>query len=204
MRYTHGFRYSGIPTPPDRGRDTGAAGRPSAPVSRPVLVRLAGSRHKGRRQSARRGASTPASKAAVMKLWRSEFGDVLVGPGPLGQIVHDSGGGVAVEAIAGPGSEEAAPSCVPRPPGRRPRPRRGCVPARLDGCQAVPHRQHSGSQVIRQQWFGCARGTSVVLYTIVGGGHTWPGADPRRGVGLTTQQVSASFEILSFFNGFRS
>ncbi len=47
---------------------------------------------------------------------------------------------------------------------------------------------------------GVRRSTAVVLYIIVGGGHTWPGADPRRAVGLTTQQVSATLGILSFFN----
>ena len=46
---------------------------------------------------------------------------------------------------------------------------------------------------------GCVRDTSVVLYTIVGGGHSWPGADPGRAPGLTTQQVSATSEVLSFF-----
>lgn len=75
--------------------------------------------------------------------------------------------------------------------------------ARLDRCGTVPRRVRSGSQVIHQQWYGCARGTSVVLYTIVGGGHTWPGADPRRAVGLTTQQVSATVGILSFFSRVR-
>jgi len=74
--------------------------------------------------------------------------------------------------------------------------------ARLDRCGASPRRVRSGSQVIRQQWYGCAHGTSVVLYTIVGGGHTWPGADPKRAVGLTTQQVSATLGILSFFSRF--
>ena len=75
--------------------------------------------------------------------------------------------------------------------------------ARLDRCRAVPRRVGSGSQVVRQQWYGCARGTSVILYTVVGGGHTWPGADPKRGVGLTTQQVSATLRVLSFFSRFR-
>jgi len=76
--------------------------------------------------------------------------------------------------------------------------------ARLDRCRGVPRRLRVGSQVIRQQWSGCARGTAVVLYIVVGGGHTWPGADPERGVGLTTQQVSASAQTLSFFDRFRS
>jgi polyhydroxybutyrate depolymerase len=76
--------------------------------------------------------------------------------------------------------------------------------ARLDQCRANPDRVVIGSQVVRQQWEGCGDGTQVVLYTIVGGGHTWPGADPTKAVGLTTQQVRATAQALSFFDGFRS
>jgi polyhydroxybutyrate depolymerase len=76
--------------------------------------------------------------------------------------------------------------------------------ARLDRCRAVPHRARLGSQVVRRQWYGCVHGTSVVLYTIVGGGHSWPGADPAEAVGLTTQQVSATARVLSFFDGIRT
>jgi polyhydroxybutyrate depolymerase len=75
--------------------------------------------------------------------------------------------------------------------------------ARLDRCRVVPLRTRIGSQVTRQQWSGCAPGTSVVLYTVVGGGHSWPGADPNEAVGLTTQQVSATAQILAFFNRHR-
>jgi polyhydroxybutyrate depolymerase len=71
--------------------------------------------------------------------------------------------------------------------------------AKLDGCRASSRRQRIGSQVIRQQWPGCASGTRVVLYTVVGGGHSWPGADPKKALGLTTEQVSATQQILSFF-----
>ena len=75
--------------------------------------------------------------------------------------------------------------------------------ARLDHCRSHPQRSHPGSQVTRQQWLGCARGTSVVLYTITGGGHSWPGADPELAVGLTTQQVSATSQVLLFFGRLR-
>jgi len=76
--------------------------------------------------------------------------------------------------------------------------------ARLDRCRMAPLAARMRSQVIRQQWSGCAPGTSVVLYTVVGGGHSWPGADPNKAVGLTTQQVSATFQILAFFNRYRN
>ncbi len=75
--------------------------------------------------------------------------------------------------------------------------------ARLDKCHGTARRRRTGSQVMIQQWDGCRSGTSVVLYTIVGGGHSWPGADPKQAVGLTTEQVSATSLMLSFFNRYR-
>ena len=57
--------------------------------------------------------------------------------------------------------------------------------------------------MILQRWDRCARRTSVELYTIVGGGHSWPGADPKEAVGLTTEQVSATTQMLSFFDRYR-
>jgi polyhydroxybutyrate depolymerase len=76
--------------------------------------------------------------------------------------------------------------------------------ARLDRCRAEPERLRIGSQVVRQQWKGCARGTAVVLYTVIGGGHSWPGADPKGAIGLTTEQVSATSQALSFFGHIRN
>jgi polyhydroxybutyrate depolymerase len=72
--------------------------------------------------------------------------------------------------------------------------------AKLDRCRAVPVSVRAGSQVSRSQWPRCTRGTSVTLYTVLGGGHDWPGADPKYGFGLTTQQISASRLIVRFFS----
>jgi polyhydroxybutyrate depolymerase len=71
--------------------------------------------------------------------------------------------------------------------------------ARLDRCSTTPATTAVGPQVLRQQWGHCARGTKVVLYRIEGGGHTWPGADPALGVGLTTQEIDASRLMVAFF-----
>jgi polyhydroxybutyrate depolymerase len=71
--------------------------------------------------------------------------------------------------------------------------------ARLDHCRTVPRRTRIGTQVVRQQWSGCAGHHSVGLYTIIGGGHSWPGADPTKAIGLTTEQISATSLVLSFF-----
>jgi polyhydroxybutyrate depolymerase len=56
-----------------------------------------------------------------------------------------------------------------------------------------------GSQVRRRTWKGCASGSAAVFYIIDGGGHTWPGAIPIPGLGLTTQQIKASAVIWKFF-----
>jgi polyhydroxybutyrate depolymerase len=71
--------------------------------------------------------------------------------------------------------------------------------ARLDRCAPTPIRSVIGTQVVRQTWRHCARGTAVVLYTILGGGHSWPGADPAQAIGLTTGQVDATATMLRFF-----
>jgi polyhydroxybutyrate depolymerase len=71
--------------------------------------------------------------------------------------------------------------------------------ARLDGCHGPVVKVQIGSQVVRQVWRSCGDRSQVMLFTIVGGGHTWPGASPTKGFGLTTQQVSATSEILTFF-----
>lgn len=47
---------------------------------------------------------------------------------------------------------------------------------------------------------GCPEGIDVVLYTIDGGGHTWPGApDDTGGVGYTTHEIDASELAWAFF-----
>jgi polyhydroxybutyrate depolymerase len=74
--------------------------------------------------------------------------------------------------------------------------------ARLDHCRPTPGTKRIGSEVNLLRWFGWADGTSVELYTIIGGGHAWPGANPKLALGFTTQQVSATKEILTFFNRF--
>jgi polyhydroxybutyrate depolymerase len=71
--------------------------------------------------------------------------------------------------------------------------------AALDGCADHPTTTSIGSEVTQSSWDGCGDAREVVLYTVIGGGHSWPGADPTRGQGLTTQQVSATDLALAFF-----
>ena len=72
--------------------------------------------------------------------------------------------------------------------------------AKLDRCRAAARVSRIGSQVTRSVWSGCQPGSAVTLYSVLGGGHTWPGADPKLGVGLTTEQVSATTQMLAFFD----
>ena len=53
--------------------------------------------------------------------------------------------------------------------------------------------------VVRQRWSGCAPGTDVTLYTVEGGTHAWPGADPRPPNAPATQEIDASALALTFF-----
>jgi polyhydroxybutyrate depolymerase len=47
----------------------------------------------------------------------------------------------------------------------------------------------------------CAQNADVVFYTIVDGGHTWPGdsSDPNSVLGYTTQQIDATRLMWNFF-----
>jgi polyhydroxybutyrate depolymerase len=72
----------------------------------------------------------------------------------------------------------------------------------LDRCSPQPVVTKVGSQVSRSQWRKCAPGTSVTFYTITGGGHSWPGANPEYGYGMTTEQISATKLILQYVNSF--
>jgi polyhydroxybutyrate depolymerase len=66
----------------------------------------------------------------------------------------------------------------------------------------LPDLVNEGSTV--EQWrYGPGSAGSVVEHLrVVGGGHTWPGAN-FSGVGNTNRDINASSEIWRFFNGFR-
>ncbi len=71
--------------------------------------------------------------------------------------------------------------------------------AQHNGCTAGPEETQLGTEVVRLDWTGCKE--PVVMYRIVGGGHTWPGAAidvPR--LGATTHQVRATDEMWKLFS----
>jgi polyhydroxybutyrate depolymerase len=68
-----------------------------------------------------------------------------------------------------------------------------------NGCKPGIVQTRLASQVVRLSWKGCA--VPVVMYRIVGGGHTWPGAAIKvKALGLTTEQVSATAEMWKLFS----
>jgi len=75
--------------------------------------------------------------------------------------------------------------------------------AQLDGCRGTPNTTRVGSEVTLTTWPRCRAHTAVNLYTIEGGGHTWPGADPAKNPTRTTQQTHATALMLNFFDHHR-
>jgi polyhydroxybutyrate depolymerase len=67
-------------------------------------------------------------------------------------------------------------------------------------CRTKPSRQPIGTEVERIAYRDCARGTNVVLYAVMGGGHTWPGSFDVPQLGHPTQDINAANLILDFFS----
>jgi len=70
-----------------------------------------------------------------------------------------------------------------------------------NGCAANPTESMVAADVSRREYAHCASDASVVLYTILGGGHTWPGGGPfpEWFVGTTTHNIDASELMWEFF-----
>ena len=76
----------------------------------------------------------------------------------------------------------------------------GCTPP--PAVTAEPDTAKDGTRVRRLAYGGCREGREVVLYTIEGGGHTWPGGPPvARRVGRVSRDVDATRTMLDFFDG---
>jgi len=66
----------------------------------------------------------------------------------------------------------------------------------------LPDRVNDGTHVRRQIWAGGKNDTEVVVYTIDGGGHAWPGGPqylPKFIVGTASQNLNATRTIWDFF-----
>ncbi|MEO5567907.1 MAG: PHB depolymerase family esterase [Gemmatimonadaceae bacterium] len=74
--------------------------------------------------------------------------------------------------------------------------------AQRNKCKPTPRDSAVTPNVVRRSYDGCADGADVVLYTIHGAGHTWPGGTPLAEwfVGTTSSEMDASLELWRFFN----
>jgi polyhydroxybutyrate depolymerase len=73
--------------------------------------------------------------------------------------------------------------------------------ARRNRCEPAPVESRIAADVTRTEYAGCANNADAVLYTIEGGGHTWPGGGglPEWFVGTTTRSIDASSVMWEFF-----
>lgn len=83
--------------------------------------------------------------------------------------------------------------------------------AKTNGCgmepkiEALADEHEDRTRVERWTWSGGKEESEVVLYKIVGGGHTWPGGPAIQGLllGRVTREIDASALIWDFFSRFR-
>ncbi|HJQ09574.1 MAG TPA: PHB depolymerase family esterase [Gemmatimonadaceae bacterium] len=73
--------------------------------------------------------------------------------------------------------------------------------ARRNQCGGNPIESRVAGDVTRLEYTGCAANAAVVLYTIHGGGHTWPGGMqlPEWFVGRTSHSIDATSVMWDFF-----
>ncbi len=73
--------------------------------------------------------------------------------------------------------------------------------ARRNQCKGDPSDARTTASVRRLAYTNCAENADVILYTVEGGGHTWPGGKPLPEwlVGRTTREVNASRVMWDFF-----
>lgn len=71
----------------------------------------------------------------------------------------------------------------------------------MNRCAPRPAVDTVAHDVIRRSYAGCIDAADVVLYTILGGGHTWPGGAGivEWAMGGTTTSIDASEEMWKFF-----
>ncbi|MCB0209177.1 MAG: prolyl oligopeptidase family serine peptidase [Anaerolineae bacterium] len=69
--------------------------------------------------------------------------------------------------------------------------------ATRNGCEATPSTTFHQGEVTGQTWSHCQANADVVLYTIQGRGHSWPGSSMPPDI--TTQDINATDVIWEFF-----
>jgi polyhydroxybutyrate depolymerase len=78
--------------------------------------------------------------------------------------------------------------------------------ANRNGCDAAPRDSALSAKVTRRAYSTCSGGADVVLYTLHGDGHVWPGGGPlpRWVVGTDGGSMVASEVMWAFFRERRS
>ena len=73
--------------------------------------------------------------------------------------------------------------------------------ARRNRCAPTPIDSAVAEDVTRRAYAGCAGGADVVLFTVHGGGHTWPGGGrlPESWLGRTSYSIDASRTMWEFY-----
>ena len=74
--------------------------------------------------------------------------------------------------------------------------------AKRNRCDTKPIDSAVAADVTRREYSHCADGSEVVLYSIIGGGHTWPGGEPMPEffAGTTSRSVDATRVMWEFFS----
>jgi len=78
--------------------------------------------------------------------------------------------------------------------------------AEQNGCGPLPHKQLISQHVHSITYTGCTNEAEVILYTILGGGHTWPGGKrmPHFLVGETNHEIDATRILWDFYQMHRT
>jgi poly(3-hydroxybutyrate) depolymerase len=73
--------------------------------------------------------------------------------------------------------------------------------ARRNRCEANPVESVVAPDVTRAEYTNCAEDAAVVLYTVRGGGHSWPGGKPMPKwiAGSTSTSIDATCQMWAFF-----
>ena len=73
--------------------------------------------------------------------------------------------------------------------------------ARRNRCAEKPVESQLAADVTRREYTQCADSATVVLYTIRGGGHTWPGGKelPQSWTGSTSRTIDATSVMWAFY-----
>lgn len=73
--------------------------------------------------------------------------------------------------------------------------------AQRNRCSPTPRDTAIAADVTRRVYSNCANNADVQLYTVLGGGHTWPGGGrhPEWFVGRTSRSIDASSVMWAFF-----